>query len=109
MTYTEFEKRVTDTFNRMHIVESCDEGFIIEGAEWDVDMILLKAMKDMFHIQYIKGIGYAVRRDTLMDIRADDLDDFLLEALDSFNSIMDKYNVVFNASEQYHRFHLHII
>jgi hypothetical protein len=94
MKYAEFEQKVVDTFNRMHYVESCDDGFIEEGYTWDVGMILSKAMRDMFHITYERYIGYAVSRATLMDIRADDLDDELLEALDSFNGIMDRYNVV---------------
>lgn len=109
MTYTEFEKRVVDTFNRMHIVESCDEGFIVEGAENDVDMLLIKMMSGMFHIERVTGTGYVVSVTTLTRLFINDEDDFLIEALDSFNSIMDKYNVVFNASEQYRRFHLHII
>lgn len=109
MKYAEFEKRVVDTFNRMHIVESCDDGFIEAGAEYDVGMILMKSMMDIFHIELVKGTGYVVSRDTLMDIRADDLDDFLLEALDSFNGIMDKYNVVFNDNPAYEHCYLHII
>lgn len=109
MNYTEFEKRVVDTFNRMHIVKSCDDGFIEAGYEWDVGMILMKAMKDMFHIKYELYTGYVVSRDVLMDIRADDLDDFLLEALDSFNGIMDKYNVVFNDNPIYEHCYLHIV
>jgi hypothetical protein len=100
MTYAEFENRMVDTFNRMHYVESCDEGFIVEGAEWDVCLILSKAMRDMFHISFDCYEGYTVRRDELMDIRADDLDDFLLEALDSFNGILDKYNVVPHSREK---------
>lgn len=89
MTYWEFEKKVADTYNRMHIVASCDDGFIEEGAEWDVGNILSKAMKDMFHI-----IGHSVSRGMLMNLFHDDLDEFLNEALDSFNDIMDRYNVV---------------
>lgn len=109
MKYTEFEKAVVDTFNRMHIVESCDDGFIEAGAECDVGMLLMKMMMQMFHIELIKGTGYAVSRETLMNLYLDDLDGFLLEALDSFNGIMNKYNVVFSASEQYRNCHLHII
>ena len=93
MKYAEFEKLVVYTFNRMHYVESCDDGFIEGGYEWDVGNILSKAMRDMFHIKFDKN-GYTVSSEVLMDIRADDLDDFLLEALDSFNGIMNKYNVV---------------
>ena len=109
MKYAEFEKRVVDTFNRMHIVKSCDDGFIEAGAEYDVGMILSKVMRNMFHIELVRGTGYVVRRATLMDIRADDLDDFLIEALDSFNLIMDKFNVVFNDDSQYAHCNLHII
>lgn len=94
MKYAEFEKRVVDTFNRMHYAESCDDGFIEGGYTWDAGSILSKAMRDMFHITHERYIGYTVSRATLMDIRADDLDDELLEALDSFNDIMDRYNVV---------------
>lgn len=94
MTYAEFENRVVDTFNRMHYAESCDDGFIEGGYTWDVGLILSKAMRDMFHISYDRMKGYTVSMQTLMDIRADDLDDELLEALDSFNLIMDKFNVV---------------
>ena len=94
MKYAEFEKKVVDTFNRMHYVESCDAGYIEGGYEYDVCSIISKSFKEMFHIEFDRQRGYIVSRDTLMDIRADDLDDFLLEALDSFNGIMNKYNVV---------------
>lgn len=87
--YAEFEKLVVDTFNRMHIVDTCDDGFIEGGYEWDVGNILSKAMKDMFHIK-----GHTVCRTELMNLYLDDLDMFLLEALESFNDIMNKYNVV---------------
>jgi hypothetical protein len=94
MKYAEFEKRLVDTFNRMHYAESCDDGFIEGGYAWDVSNILSKAIRDMFHIKFENYTGYTVSREVLMDLRADDLDDFLLEALDSFNGIMDRYNVV---------------
>jgi hypothetical protein len=109
MKYQEFETRVADTFNRMHIVESCDDGFIEAGYENDVGMLLMKMMMDMFHIERVKGTGYVVSRETLMNLYLDDLDEFLLEALDSFNGIMDKYHVVFNANTQYQHCHLHIV
>lgn len=89
MKYAEFEQKVVDTFNRMHIVDTCDDGFIEGGYEWDVGNILSKAMKDMFHIE-----GHSVSREELMNLYLDDLDGFLLEALDSFNGIMNRYNVV---------------
>jgi hypothetical protein len=104
MRYAEFEKRVVDTFNRMHIVESCDDGFIEGGYEWDVGNILSKAMKDMFHIT-----GHSVSREVLMNLYLDDLDGFLIEALDSFNGIMDRYNVVPDDTEQYTMCSLRII
>ena len=94
MKYAEFEKRVVDTFNRMCIVKSCDDGFIEAGAEYDVGMILIRMMKDMFHIKYEMYTGYTVSATTLTRLFIDDEDDFLLEALDSFNGIMDRYNVV---------------
>jgi hypothetical protein len=94
MKYAEFEKRVVDTFNRMHYVESCDDGYIEGGYEWDVGNILDKAMRDMFHIKFEGYTGYTVSATTLTRLFIDDEDDFLLEALDSFNGIMDKYNVV---------------
>jgi hypothetical protein len=94
MKYTEFRQRVVDTFNRMHYVESCDDGYIEGGYEWDVCNILSKSFKEMFHIKFDRQHGYTVNNEELMDIRADDLDDFLLEALDSFEGILDKYNVV---------------
>ena len=94
MKYAEFEKRVVDTFNRMHYVQDCDDGYIEGGYVWDVEGILAKAMNDMFHIKFDSREGYTVSRDELMYLRADDLDDFLLEALDSFNLIMDKFNAV---------------
>lgn len=109
MKYAEFEKKVVDTFNRMHIVESCDDGFIVEGAENDVGMLLMKMMMNMFHIELVKGTGYVVSREILMHLCHYDFDEFLLEALDSFNGIMDKYHVVFNANAQYRGCHLHII
>lgn len=109
MKYTEFEKQVVDTFNRMHIVESCDDGFIEAGAENDVGMILMKSMMGMFHIEYVMGKGYEVSRETLMDLHSADLDGFLLEALNSYNDIMDRYNVVFNENSVYGHCHLHII
>lgn len=89
MKYTEFEKRVVDTYNRMHIIDTCDDGFLEGGYEWDVCNILSKAMKDMFHIE-----GHSVSRTELLNLYLDDLDGFLLEALDSFDDIMDRYNVV---------------
>lgn len=109
MKYAEFEKIVADTFNRMHIVESCDEGFIEPGAECDVGMLLMKSMMGMFHIELVEGTGYVVDRTKLMNLYLDDLDGVLLEALISFNGIMNKYNVVFNANEQYRNAHLHIV
>lgn len=94
MKYEEFEKRVVDTFNRMHYVDTCDDEFIVCGSTNDVQSILAESFKGMFHIKCERYIGYTVSRDELMGIRADDLDDDLLEALDSFNDIMDRYNVV---------------
>jgi hypothetical protein len=94
MKYAEFEQRVVDTFNRMHYAESCDDGFIEGGYEYDVSNILSKAMKDMFHIKFTSTDGYTVSATTLTRLFIDDEDDFLLEALDSFNGIMDRYNVV---------------
>lgn len=104
MKYTEFEQRVVNTFNRMHYVESCDDGFIEEGYEWDVGMILSKAMRDMFHISYDRREGYTVSREELTQLFEADLDYFLLEALDSFEGIMNKYNVVpYDRSTTYFR------
>lgn len=109
MNYIEFETAVADTFNRMRIVESCDDGFIEAGYEYDVSMLLIKSMQDLFHIKHISRAGYTVSREELMGLRADDLDDFLLEALDSYNGIMNKYHVVFNDDPAYSNAHLHII
>ena len=109
MKYAEFEKRVVDTFNRMCIVKSCDDGFIEPGAEYDVGMILIRTMKDMFHIKYEPHTGYAVSATTLTRLFINDEDNFLIEALDSFNLIMDKFNVVFNDDSQYAHCNLHII
>lgn len=99
MTYTEFEKRVTDTFNRMRIVDTCDEGFIEGGYEWDVSEILSKAMRDMFHIE-----GHTVSKEVLMNLYLDDLDGFLIEALDSFDGIMNRYNVVPGNVDEYAKY-----
>jgi hypothetical protein len=109
MNYNEFEKKVADTFNRMHIVESCDDGFIEYGAEYDVGMLLMKSMIGMFHIEYERHKGYTVSREELTQMFEADLDYFLLEALDSFNLILDKFNVVFNDNPAYERCKLHII
>lgn len=109
MNYADFRQRVVDTFNRMHIVAVCDDGFIEAGAENDVGMILMKSMMGMFHIERIEGMGYAVSATTLTRLFINDEDNFLEEALNSYNLIMDKFNVVFNSNVQYEGAHLHII
>jgi hypothetical protein len=93
MKYEEFEKRVVDTFNRMHYVESCDDNFIEGGYEWDVGSILAKSIKDLFHIKFTNTRGYYCSQKELMKLFEADLDGFLLEALDSYNDVMDKYHV----------------
>ena len=94
MKYEEFEKQVIDTFNRMHFVESCDEGFIEAGADADVGMILAESFKRKFHIKFTHNRGYYTSREKLMQMFEADLDNILIEALNSYNDIMDKYNVV---------------
>jgi hypothetical protein len=93
MKYEEFEKRVVDTFNRMHFVESCDEGFIEAGADADVGIILAESFKQRFHIKFTHNRGYYCNQKELMKLFEADLDGFLLEALDSYNDVMDKYHV----------------
>ena len=110
MTYKEFEKAVVDTFNRMHIVESCDDDFMIDGSEGDVQTILARSFRLMFFIEYSrKQYGYRVFATTLEYLYKCDEFDNLVDALQSFNSIMDKYNVVFNADPVYANCHLHIV
>ena len=110
MTYKEFENQVADTFNRMHIVESCDDDFMIEGSEYDVQSILSKSFRLMFFINYSrKQSGYRIDATTLEYLYKCDEFDNLVEALQSFNSIMDKYNVVFNANPVYAMCRLHIV
>ena len=89
MKYTDFEKQVVDTFNRMHYVESCDDLYIEGGYEYDVCSIISVRFNEIFHIT-----GHSVSREELTWLFNADEDHFLLEALESFNSILDKYNVV---------------
>jgi hypothetical protein len=89
MKYTDFEKQVVDTFNRMHYTESCDDLYIEGGYEYDVCSIISKSFSDIFHIT-----GHSVSREELTRLFNEDEDMFLLEALQSFNNILDKYNVV---------------
>lgn len=96
MKYTEFEQRVIDTFNRMHYVESCDDEFMIEGADVDAQIILSESFKHMFHIE--RNRTYTVRRDTLKAMFEADADNIFTQALDSYNDIMNRYNVVGNDS-----------
>lgn len=110
MTYKEFENQVANTFNRMHIVESCDDDFAIDGAECDVQLLLIESFMKMFHIEYSRThYGYTVRATILTYLFINDDDNTLEEALQSFNNILDKYNVVFNANPVYASCHLHIV
>ena len=110
MTYKEFENQVANTFNRMHIVESCDDEFMIEGSEGDVQTILARSFRLMFFVEYSRTqYGYRVFTSTLEYLFMCDESDNLVEALQSFNSIMDKYHVVFNNSPAYEHCRLHIV
>lgn len=104
MTYNEFEKQVVDTFNRMHFVESCDDAFMIEGADADVQIILAESFIGMFHIEYHRT--YTVHRDDLRVMFEADVDNIMGQALQSYNDIMNRYNVVGNSDSV---FTLHII
>ena len=105
MKYAEFEKKVVDTFNRMHYVDGCDDEFMIDGAIHDVQSILSKSFRYIFRIDYSAHDGYTVERDELTHLY-DIEDDYLLEALQSFNDIMNRYNVVASTTTEYS---LHII
>lgn len=100
MKYTEFEKMVVDTFNRMHYVEGCDDEFMIDGAVYDVQSVLSKSFRYILHIDYDAREGYTVSREELTHLY-DIEDDYLLEALQSFNDIMNRYNVVASTSTEY--------
>lgn len=90
MKYEEFEKRVVDTFNRMHYVESCDDNFIEAGSGSDVQSVLSESFKKAFHIDFTHTRGYYTSEEKLMTLDLDDMS----EALNSYNDIMDKYHVV---------------
>ncbi len=104
MNYTEFENQVVNTFNRMHFVESCDDEYMIEGADADVQIILAESFKQMFHIKYNRA--YTVSRDELYTMFEADADNILIQALDNYNNIMNRYNVVVNSDST---FTLHIV
>lgn len=89
MKYTDFEKQVVDTFNRMHYAETCDDLYIKEGYEYDAFSIISVRFDEIFHIT-----GRSVSREELTRLFNEDEDHFLLEALESFNNILDKYTVV---------------
>lgn len=93
MKYPEFEQRVIATFNRMHYVESCDDAFIVEGSLCDVQQILSTPFCAELEIRFTPSTGYTVRREILMR-QFDENDEFYPEMLDSFNAILDRYNVV---------------
>lgn len=94
MTYKEFENQVVNTFNRMHYVESCDDGFMIEGSDCDVSTILADSFKLMFFVEYNRTHGYRIFATTIEYLFMCDESDRLKEALQSFNDIMNRYNVV---------------
>lgn len=101
MIYKEFEKQVVDTFNRMHFVEHCDDEFMVFEHNCDVQSILALSFKDMFHIKFSSSDGYTVSATALTRLFIDDEDNYLCEALQCFNNIMDKYNVVANTQVEY--------
>lgn len=91
MKYAEFEQRVVDTYNRLICIDTCDDEFFRFAWDYDIDSVLLLAFKQIFHIDPKK---HEVSRTELMCLFDDDLDKELPVALDSFNDIMDRYNVV---------------
>lgn len=94
MKYTEFEQKVVDTFNRMHYVNSCDDEFMIEGSDCDVQHILSSAFCSELNIKYDRSTGYNVSREALIRLYEADEDNVYPQMLDSFNDIMNRYNVV---------------
>ena len=104
MKYTQFEQKVVDTFNRMHFIESCDDTFCIEFADADVQTILAESFKAKFNIVYDRE--YTTTRKALIEMFEADEDAILIEALNSYNDIMNKYNVVAMSTNEYT---LHII
>ena len=94
MKYTEFEKQFIDTFERMHCIESCDDQFCQEFAEYDLQSILSKSFADIFNLTRERYDGYVIERTQLMQMFEADEDGFLVEALNSFTECMNRYNVV---------------
>ena len=106
MKYEEFEKQLVDTFNRMHYVEACDDGFMEFEQNCDVQHIIAVALCGEFEIKFDSTTGYTVHRDTLIRLHRADEDNFYPDMLQSFNDIMNKYHVVASTSTEYT---LHII
>lgn len=94
MKYTEFENQFIETFERMHCIESCDDAFCQEFAEYDLQSILSRSFVDIFQLDREYYDGYVIERTKLIAMFEADEDNFLLEALTSFNECMDRYNVV---------------
>ena len=106
MTYKEFENQVVNTFNRMHYVENCDDEFMIFGSDCDVSSLLSESFMRKFHIKFNHSTGYYVRERQLQALLFADEDEELIQALQVFNDIMNRYNVIASKDTEHT---LHII
>ena len=104
MKYTEFETQLVNTFNRLHCIESCDDPFCVEFADYDPQTILSMSFMQVFKITREYYDGYKISRAELIRMFEADEDELLIQALNSFNEVMDRYNVV--PSTEYELLHI---